>query len=329
MLRTSERGTLKRCEFLWDLTYNRQLKPLREMPALRFGSLMHMALADRYPKGTKRGIHPAKAFKKHYDADIKRNSELFGMRIEEDEVWVNAEELGIAMLENYVDEYGTDPDWEVLATETPFQVVVNHPDTGKPWFLYVGIVDGVWKHRRSRELWVPDHKTTKAIYKKLGYLQMDDQAGAYWSFGVEFLVHEGFLKKNQQLNGMLYNFLRNTLPDERPSKLGPNGQRIYLNKDGSPSKKQPSPYFLRQQIFRDSHDRNEAVRRAVIEFKRIEMLRSGELEVTKNPGQFTCPMCPLLDVCELHETGNDYESFIKDSTQSWDPYAQQEIYDGR
>ena len=45
MLRNSERGALKKCEFLWDLTYNQHLKPQRDTPALRFGSLIHKALA--------------------------------------------------------------------------------------------------------------------------------------------------------------------------------------------------------------------------------------------------------------------------------------------
>lgn len=327
MLRTSERGSLKHCEFSWDLTFNRRVKPIRTGPALRFGSLIHAALADWYVPGIKRGTHPAKAFKKHYDADMKRNQEIFGMRVDEDEVWVNAEDLGLAMMNHYVEEFGTDPDWEVLVTEMPFQTVVLHPDTNKPWFIYTGILDGVWKHRRKRELWIPDHKTTKAIKKKLGYLQLDDQAGAYWSFGLEYLIHNGFLKKHK-LNGMLYNFLRKAMPDERPSRIV-NGTRVYLNKDGTESKKQPSPLFQRQPIFRDEYDRAMTVKRALADYRRIEMLRSGELEMVKSPGEMTCGMCSVSDICELHEVGQDYETFIKQTTQSWEPYAEHEVYDGR
>ena len=328
MLRTSERGSLKFCEFAWDLGFNKKLRSLTTAPALRFGSLVHAALADWYIPGTKRGRHPAKAFKKHYDADMKRNQEIFGMRLDEEERWVNAEELGIAMLTHYVDVYGQDSEWEVLVTEHPFEVVVPHPETGKPWYMYVGILDGVWRHRRKRELWIPDHKTTAGIHKKLSYLQMDDQAGAYWSFGLEYLVQNGILNTHKELNGMLYNFLRKALPDERPSKLI-KGARVYLNKDGSPSKVQPAPYFMRQPIFRDAHDRREAVRRAMLDYRRIEMLRSGELEIGKSPSQFSCPTCAYADICELHETGHDYESFTSQTTQEWDPYGEHEVKDGR
>lgn len=336
MLRTSERGTIKKCEFLWDITYNRRLKPQTEMPALRFGTLCHRALAAYYIPGVKRGTHPAKAFKKAYDAELKVNAEKFGARMEEDDRWVDAEELGVAMMENYVDEYGSDSDWEVIATEFPFKVLVYKPDTEghhykqpEPWFWYTGVVDGVWKHRSRKELWIPDHKTTAGIGDtKLNYLQVDDQAGAYWSWGVDYLGMNGFLKKNDQLNGMLYNFLRKALPDERHSKFV-GGKRLYLNLDGAVSKKQPSPYFLRQPIFRDEYDRKEAKRRAMIDFRRIELLRSGELEISKNPGMFTCPSCSMRDACELHETGQDWETFLRETTHTWDPYAEHEVYDGR
>jgi hypothetical protein len=328
MLRTSERSALKRCEFAWDLEYNRKLKPLSEAPALRFGSLVHKALAAWYVPGIKRGVHPAKAFKRAYEQDLKRNNEIFGMHLEEEERWVDALELGVAMLNNYTDEYGTDPEYEVLVTEMPFQVVVPHPTTAHPWFMYTGVLDGVWRHRRKKELWIPDHKTTAGIQRKLSYLQMDDQAGAYWSFGLEYLVQNKMLKTHGELNGILYNFLRKALPDERPSKFV-NNTRVYLNKDGSVSQKQPSKYFMRLPIFRDDYDRQQVIRRALIEYARIEKFRSGELEITKNAGLFTCPMCSVRDACELHETGGDVDTFIQQTTQAWDPYSEHEILDGR
>lgn len=341
MLRNSERGTLKKCEFLWDLTYNQHLKPDTEMPALRFGSLVHKALAAYYVPGVKRGEHPATAFEKAYTEDLKQNQQVFGMKVDEDEKWVNALELGVAMLNNYVDEYGKDDRWEVLATEMPFETLVykpwtydpNYPPeaqaTAEPWFLYVGVVDGCWRDRGDKSIWLPDHKTTAGIGdKKLSYLQVDDQAGGYWSFGVEFLVQHGFLKQNQKLAGMLYNFLRKAMPDERASKFV-KGKRMYLNLNGSVSAKQPSPYFARVPIWRDEFDRAEAKRRAEIDYRRIEMFRTGELEMSKSPGMFTCPSCAMRDVCELHETGHDYISFIKQTTKQWDPYAEHEVYDGR
>jgi hypothetical protein len=342
MLRTSERGTMKRCEFLWDITYNQNLKSGEDRPALRFGTLVHKALAAYYIPGVKRGAHPAKAFTRAYKADLRKNQSKFGARMEEDDKWVDALELGVAMMENYVDEYGEDEKWEVLVTEHPFKVLVHHTIdrwsldgtqtialAGEPWFWYTGVLDGVWRNRSSKELWIPDHKSAASLSdSKLAYLQMDDQAGAYWSFGVEYLYASGILKPEQKLAGMLYNFMRKALPDERQSRVE-KGKRIYLNLDGSDSKKQPSPYFMRMPIFRDEPDREMAKHRAMADFRRTEMLRSGELEIGKSPGQFTCPGCPARDICELHEVGADWATFRDQTTYTWDPYAEHEVYDGR
>lgn len=383
MLRNSERSTLKRCEFLWDITYNRKLKPYTDMPALRFGSLIHKAMAGYYIPGKKRGLHPRIGFEQAYETDLKENQELFGMRVDDDDKWVDALELGIGMMDNYVDEYGKDDEWEVLVTEHPFETIVYRPEsydpnyppeaqaTAVPWFVFVGVLDGVWRYLPTKDLWMPEHKSTAGIggtkkYPKIPpHLMMDDQAGSYWSFGVQALIEQQIMKQNQHLTGMLYNYLRKALPDERPSRLV-NGERLYLNKPkkedyvaalsrrargvsdkmkltelealaaklkievgGEVSKAQPSPYFARINIQRDEYDRNMARTRAEIDFKRAELLRSGELEMTKSPGMFTCPGCPAKDACELHETGSDWEAFLTGTTKTWDPYDEHEVYAGR
>ena len=322
MLRTSERSTLKSCEWKWYLTYERRVKPQVDMPALRFGTLIHVALAAWYIKGVKRGEHPAIAFERLYEAELAETQQLYGARAGEDDKWVSAGELGPAMLSNYVDQYGKDDRYEVLVTEHPFQWVM-------PNFIYTGVVDGVWRDRSDKSVWIPDHKSAASISdSKLNYLQLDDQAGAYWSFGVMALKKQGLLKQDQKLRGMLYNFLRKQMPDERQSKIL-NGKRVYLNLDGSVSKKQPSPYFMRVPIYRDEHDKEMTMARAAMDAERIAELRSGARPVGKTPGQFTCPMCPMLDACELHETGNDWEGFLQQTTKQWDPYAEHEVYDGR
>lgn len=342
-LRTSERTTLKACEFRWEMTYNKQSQPVTTAPALRFGSLVHGALAAYYKPGVKRGPHPAKTFARLYNKELE-TAEAMGFR-DEDGKWQEAGSLGEAILNNYVEEYGADDKWEVIATEMPFQVTVykpwtydpNHPveaQDAEPWFNYVGVLDGVWRNRSTKRLWIPDHKTTSGIGGTVDhpsippYLLMDDQAGAYWSYGVEYLIGQEILKKNQKLAGMLFNFIRKAMPDERPYKIV-KGKRLHLNMDGSVSKRQPPPFFFRCPIQRDEFDREYAKQRATEEYRRIELLRSGELTFTKTPGMFTCSTCSVRDVCELHETGSDWESMFAATMQPWDPYAQHEIREGR
>jgi hypothetical protein len=133
------------------------------------------------------------------------------------------------------------------------------------------------------------------------------------------------LKADQVLTGMMYNFLRKAMPDDRPFKIVKN-TKLYLNKDGSISKVQPSPFFLRKPVFRDSFDREQAVARSVEDYRRIELARAGDWNIVKNPGLFNCPMCSMSDICELHEVGADFESMILGSTKTWEPYAEHEIY---
>jgi hypothetical protein len=343
-LRNSERSTLKTCEWQWDVIYNRRLKPHYGAPALRFGTLVHAALARYYKPGKERGPHPAKTFARLYKKELETASKM-GFR-DDDGVWQEAGGLGVAILENYIDHFGADEDWEVLVTEFPFETVVykpwtydsNYPiaaqDSAEPWFRYVGVLDGVWRQISTGRPHIPDHKTTSGIggttqHPKIPpYLLMDDQAGGYWSFGVEALVHEQLLRDNEKLAGMLYNFIRKQKPDERPYKLL-NQQKVHLNKDGSISKVQPSPYFVRIPILRDDYDRQMARNRAEVDYRRIELFRSGELEISKNPRRDTCSWCPVRDACELHETGHDYESLLKATMREWDPYAEHEVREGR
>lgn len=333
MLRTSERSSLKSCEFRWDIEYNQLRKPIVAQPALRYGTLIHKALAAYYVPGVKRGMNPVKAFDAAYRAEQRIVQEKFGAR-DEDDQWVEARDLGRGMLINYLDEYGTDPDWEVLVTEQPFRIMVSHPDTNDPWFWYVGVMDGVWRHRWNKSVWIPDHKTSAGIGGTTSHpnmpkhLPLDDQPGAYWSWGVEWLVQEQMLKNNMSLSGMMFNYLRKALPDARPSKLV-DGHRHYLNKDGTVSMKQPSPYFARFEVHRDEYDREQAKQRAILDYSRIERHRSGDIPITKSPGMFTCPSCWARDICELHETGADWESLMAETTREWDPYDEHNIYDGR
>lgn len=355
MLRNSERGTFKRCRFLWDVSYNRLRKPHTAAPALRYGTLIHASLADYYPKGIKRGPSPVETFERLYEKDLEE-AYAFGWR-DDDGKWYDAGELGVNMLTNYLDTYGPDDEWEVLVTEHPYATLVHRPECGicaqpiidgecdaqcpgpklVPWFVQTGILDGVWRHRRKKHhTVVVDHKTAGSINTR--YLVMDDQAGSYWTWGVDWLREKGLLGASLKLDGMMFNFMRKAMKDERPT----NEKGQYLNKPtakelkqfgpdypGSVSKKQPPPYFLRHYTWRDEFDREEQRRRAQYEFAEMEMVKSGELGVTKTPSAPNCNGCWLLDACELHETGNDWEAFLSQTTMEWEPYSQHEIAMGR
>ena len=331
LVRTSERTSFNRCRWAWDLSFNKKLRQRRDAPVLRFGTLCHEALAAYYKVGKKRGPHPAKTFLQVYERDVRESGEfaiLAGWDDEgnphwEDSDWVDAKELGVELMEQYVEFYGGDPEWEVLAVEVPFKVPVHNPRTGRFMFYYVGILDLVIRHMPTGRVWIWDHKTTKAI--DLTALGLNEQAGSYWTFGVEWLVDQGLIdsKVFDDLSGLTFNFIRRARRDPRPhNELGQA-----LNKDGSVSKRQPSKIFHREPTYRAEYDREQVRRRAMNDFREMEMVRNGDLATKKSPSAWHCKGCAWLDVCELHETGADWEMMLDGTTEGWNPYSEHEIRD--
>jgi hypothetical protein len=353
LVRTSERSNWKRCRWLWDQNYNKRLKPLQESPALRFGTLVHEALELRYPPGKRRGPHPARAFEEIYARNLKEAEEDWGTFA--DDEWTDALDLGVYMLEGYVEKYGKDEEWEVIASEMTFQVPVYLPKDDpnpliailfeaklltaaqvlgeEPLFYYVGTMDGVWKNRQDSGVRVIDYKTTKNDAEKegKGKLKLDEQGTAYWTWGCDWLINEKILKPRgiEALDGMLYTFLRKAKRDDREQ----DAQGYYLNqpkKDGTQerSAKQPSPRYHRELIYRSESERDKARNRAINEVLEMIAVRAGLMEAYKNSetgANGHCGWCPQRDVCELHEAGADWEELRDLTMVLWDPYDAHEI----
>jgi Zierdtviridae exonuclease len=315
-IRTSERLLFKKCRFAWQLCYGDHLRPHVDAPALRFGTLVHKALEAWYKPGVRRGTHPRITFEKVYAKEIKQLGK-FGWK-GEDDVWQEAGELGVNMLDHYVETYGKDTEWKVLVTEQRFQVpILNSRD--QVVGTYTGILDLVMQNRATNEIFIWDHKTAKAI--QTAHLLLDEQAGAYWTYGVEWLYKNGLLKPDQRLAGMYFNFLRKAKKDDRRR----NADGHYLNLDGTVSKQQPAPYFHRQPVYRDEFDRQQVRRRVLDEMRDMVAVRTGKTAAYKSPSQMNCGGCGYKDVCELHETGQDWSELMKHTMVTWSPYAWVEV----
>lgn len=332
LLRTSERGTFKRCRFLYRLEYVDLLKPNIESPPLMFGSMVHIALAGYYRRGIRRGPHPAGLFEQAIDKEAVRVAKLIGARPHDCmEYWRDRIEMGIGMMNNYVESYGKDDEWRVLATEVPFKIVVDHPVRKTPWFYYTGILDNVLENRSTKKLFIRDHKTTSAIQTK--YLALDEQTTSYWAFGIPALKAARIVPPGVEIQGIEFNFLRKAKPDERPYTVE-NGRKYFLNNDGSISKKQPAPYFERTTVWRHQMEQERVRRRAVGEFADMEQMRrdladgAEDAAAYKNPTKTNCPGCWAFDICELHEAGANWQELRDLTTHVWDPYEAHEIFLG-
>jgi Zierdtviridae exonuclease len=341
LVRNSELSNFRRCRWQWAQGYVNRLKPIQEHPALRFGTLIHAALELRYPPGKKRGPKPAETFEELFTADL-RETERTWKTFDAEEEWEDALELGIDMLEGFVKKYGRDEEWEVIESEMTFKAPVYLPpelelpptllsphfDPSKPLFWFVGTMDGVWRSRMDGRVRIIDWKTTRndPIREGAGKTVLDEQATAYWTWGVDALIEKGVLKPRmaKELDGMLYTFLRKAKEDIRPE----NSEGLKLNQDGTVSKKQPVPRFHRELVYRTESDRERARVRAVYEYLELLTAERHLAPVYKNieTGQTGhCSWCPFRDICELHEAGADWETMRDVTMEKWDPYAAHEI----
>lgn len=319
-VRTSERVCFKTCRQKWKWAYEDRLKPVRERPALRFGTLVHGALREFYKPGKKRGPHPAKTFERLYRAELVAGKPELTMReAGERTEAIDALELGTTMLHGYVDEYGADDRYEVIAPEQSFQLDIMSPRNGAYLFTYVSQIDAVVRDCVTQRLGYLEHKTSDDLQPFGAPLTLDEQAGAYWTFGTMWLQATGVLPEGEDLDFMVFNFLRKALPDSRPR----DAEGRALNQNGTVSKRQPLPLFRRELVMRGDEERREVFRRALNEFTEMKMVRQGRLAVYKNPGRH-CLWCEFRDMCEVHETGSDWRAIRDQLFTTWDPYEDHE-----
>lgn len=315
LLRTSERKDWRACPWKWEQTWLRSMRPIRPPTWSWFGTAWHVAMEVRYPVGRKRGTLPDMI-----DAFLASCGEARGRIYHElDEAseteWMDAIELGKIMLAAYVQHYGEESEWEVIHTEQPFQIDVPHPTTGKTVVVYAGTWDLFAWHRQDREYWLWDHKTAASMPNPR-FLDLDDQAGSYLWVAREVLLHKGVIKKKTPIEGIIFNYAKKAPPDPRPTDaLG-----RALNKDGSISKVQPAPRFLRHNTYRSPHQNVAQARRVMDEAAVMAKQRAGKLPIWKSPSQ-ECNRCPLFDVCEMHERGEPWEELFRTMYHQDDVYA--------
>lgn len=299
----SMRSSFKRCRYQWHFRYMRRLEPKVAAPPLRFGTLLHTALEHYYKPGVRRGPHPARVFEKAYEREFGEALAL-GFR-DDDGEWQDALGLGVDMLEHYVDHYGPDDEWRVLAKEQTFEQPVYQPGTRHQIGTYIGVLDLVLEHRATGHIWIWDHKGVRTI--DTGYLAMDDQSSGYWTFGSDWLKERSILKPGKELQGIVFNFLRKGKRDDRPT----NEKGQYLNKDGTISQKQPPPFFERFVSYRGAHEQVLTKERVAFELQEMGLVKAGSLALLKSPDKMNCKFCDVRDICELHETGNDWEEMMR------------------
>lgn len=358
LLRNSERSTYRRCRQKWEWSYVRKLEPKLRAKPLTFGTMVHQALAAWYVPGKKRGQHPAEAFIEIYDADAEEKGRGFD-QWDDDGNKVDARELGWAMLNGYVEQYGKDDKYTILQSEMTFQIDV-YDKQGRYLCTFVGSVDGPARNRDTGKVVLFEHKTAKAIQDVRINSGYGEQGLTYWWALNTWLHHTGELKEGELIDEVLFNFLRKGFPDARPR----NAAGHYLNlpkKDalvaalaardlylpgkptmdvlsaacvdhgidpsllGEPSAKQPRPLFDRQPMPLGPNELHNFERRLRMDAYEMQFARTGKLPINKNPTKDCDWDCPFKFACEVHEMGGDYETILEYEFKEWDPYEAHEL----
>lgn len=321
LVRTSERQSFLTCRQKWHWAYVERLKPPTTDSKLLFGDYVHQALAKYYKPGRKRGPHPTDTFEQL----CERLSDEQDTSIWTDDEVLDMADLGIDMLNRYVEHWQEiDKEYEIISSEQTFQLPIGRMHGFK--VFYVGTIDGVWRHLPSGKIRFAEHKTTTAISDSA--LPMDEQVGAYWTYGPRWLRNKGYLQDGERLDGIIYNWLRKAkFPTNKTDELG----RL-LNKDGSISKRQPAAFFARQLTFRGDVEAKRVKARVKQEILDMLEARGAPEKIYKNPGPSffpNCKFCSFRDMCELHETGNDWQAFKEAAFIHWNPYDAHERIERR
>jgi hypothetical protein len=161
-----------------------------------------------------------------------------------------------------------------------------------------------------------EHKTSAGI-PDTGFLDMSDQGSTYFAVAEIVLRNMGIMGKYQHLEGIMYNFLRKAMPDDRPK----NEQGKALNKNGSVSKVQPSPLFMRYEAWRSKGHRIKTIEHMKDEVAQMMAIRNGQFNPTKTPTMDCRWDCAFYQMCQLHESGDDWEDFRDAMFTKQDPYA--------
>lgn len=359
LLRTSERSDWRRCPWLWDKSWNQGLRKRQSPVWAWFGTAIHAALEEYYPIGTRRGklIKVLDAFHESVGDQTGRIYAETNGEVGEDfdtEI-VDAKALGEAMLRGYIDHYEGDSEWEVIHTEQPFQI--NVPDaSGETLVTYAGTWDSLMRHRFTKEFWLWDHKTRKTFPSegRWGFYNINDQAGSYLWVAPEVLKHLGVFTGKEVIQGLVFNALKKSMPDDRPKNakgeatnkplkihyvkaiqefdgetlvgkytlddLKDMAERRMLTVLGEVSERQQGDLFHREEVYRSTNERIRQAQRVQAEALIMSKHRDGSLPLWKTPTE-DCTRCPMFDMCELDELDPGAASeYARQLYRKTDPY---------
>lgn len=178
----SEMDTFRQCPLKHQLSYKeRWKKPFKIGTPLSRGSLWHHIMEVHYS-----------VIMKHYP-NGKNRIPTKQIPIVLEEAWVAVREylfnevtgaqdedqvIITWMYKGYVEKWGVDNDWQIIAIEYPFEVILDDLDGNPSNFALKGKIDILALDRRLGGFWIWDHKSGADLPTAMA-LEIDDQFGGY------------------------------------------------------------------------------------------------------------------------------------------------------
>lgn len=221
----SEMSSYRQCPLKHQLGYKeRWTKPNEEMSALAKGTLWHLVLESHYLT--------LMALQDTNDSDESKlkaareevNTFLFG----KDGQQTEAQQLITWMYDGYVEQWGTDPQWRILAVEYKLAEQLPQPDGQLSPYILKAKLDLIVQDVNGG-VWIVDHKSGANLPNRVD-LEIDDQFGLY-----TWLLQNNGLK----VMGSIHDAARTTrnlgdMPEppagKKPQTLEQRMSRTYLNR---------------------------------------------------------------------------------------------------
>jgi hypothetical protein len=180
----SELDTFRQCPLKHQLSYKeRWKKPVVEGSPLYRGSLWHKVMEEHYSlikawqdRNDNRPMTPTE------EADFLNWIYVHNIIpiLADTQTGAQSDDQKLIqwMYDGYIEQYGVDNDWVILAIEYPFELVLPTPDNKPSQYGMKGKMDLVIMKRSDGSVWIIDHKSGADLPTAMS-LEIDDQFGGY------------------------------------------------------------------------------------------------------------------------------------------------------
>lgn len=274
----SEIDTFRQCAFKHDLGYKQRWTKPTDSPALLRGTRWHEVLELHY--NTIRELRK--------DKDGATEAEILHVCREAVQAILEVDdpvdEVVWWMYEGYVEHYGIDPDWKVLAVEHRSEMWLPTDKGGRSRFKLKIRVDLIVRDLKLGGIWLVDHKSGKDLPKRKDF-DLDDQFGLYeW----------GMRQAGHKVIGTIH-----------------SAARTHRNKDQNRHPQPLEERFARTRMNRTDIELDQIAIEAYRTLTTAYRYKEGEAPRSPNPD--TCSWrCPFTEPCLMVRKGMETAVALKD-----------------